>query len=562
MMEPEKNLLPQIVLDYIEQVVRHVKYRRKIRQDVKAELLAHFEDALRGVEDEADRQKKAEGLIQDFGDVKRLATLIRRGKKRCRPIWQKAVFTILKIVGIVLVLCIIRFGYMASGRPVMSVDYTRWMNEKVRADRDESLNAWHEYQKAIDSLSKELPSDVKKIYDYTRYQEKTPADWEAIESFLKTESKAIEMFRQGASKPYYWNKYKSPETNAKFGEFAAGVVSELMPQLSGYKKIAQRMYELQIPLEIHQGNIKQAVNDSIALYRFGRHILSQGVAIEQLVGVALEAMALGTFEDLPGQTELSADDLLRLQQVVETDYDPTVAMMDWSMEKAFWYDQIQRSFTDDGKGSGRPMPMGTILTASDYKDFIKGFVAGFPDRKEVVSRIDNWFEEFEVYRARTPYAIHRSEKNKAQEKGLIGRTPIQTAVPLMQQITAPAVQRTIQVSWRDRVSQAEVITILSVLRFQKENGRLPESLEQLLRKGYLLKMPMDPYSDKPLVYRKTEDGFTLYSVGFNFTDDGGVRGKDNNGKPTDWGQDGDFVFWPAQKEEPAEIQPSGTADKN
>jgi len=47
------------------------------------------------------------------------------------------------------------------------------------------------------------------------------------------------------------------------------------------------------------------------------------------------------------------------------------------------------------------------------------------------------------------------------------------------------------------------------------------------------------------VYRKTDSGFTLYSVGLNFTDDGGVPGKDSKDKPILWSEkDGDAVFWP------------------
>jgi len=209
------------------------------------------------------------------------------------------------------------------------------------------------------------------------------------------------------------------------------------------------------------------------------------------------------------------------------------------------------------------MPAGTILAASDYKDFIKGFVAGFPDRKEVVSQIDSWFAEFEAYRAKTPYARYCSDKNRNQEMGflLIGKTPIQTAVPLMQQIAAPAIQKSIEIGWRVRVGQAGVITTLSVLRFQKENGRLPESLDELMGKGYLLKMPMDSYSDKPLVYRKTTDGFMLYGVGSNLTDDGGIPSTNNKGQKFQFGEHGDWVFWPVQKE-PAKVLPSTTPGKN
>jgi hypothetical protein len=57
---------------------------------------------------------------------------------------------------------------------------------------------------------------------------------------------------------------------------------------------------------------------------------------------------------------------------------------------------------------------------------------------------------------------------------------------------------------------------------------------------------MDPYSDRPLIYKKTDEGFMLYSVGLNFTDDGGVPGTDKNGKPRMWGDNGDQIFWPVE----------------
>jgi hypothetical protein len=59
-------------------------------------------------------------------------------------------------------------------------------------------------------------------------------------------------------------------------------------------------------------------------------------------------------------------------------------------------------------------------------------------------------------------------------------------------------------------------------------------------------VPMDPYSDEPLVYRRTDRGFTLYSVGPDFADDGGEPGLNADGKPRLWADKGDTVFWPIQ----------------
>ncbi len=57
-------------------------------------------------------------------------------------------------------------------------------------------------------------------------------------------------------------------------------------------------------------------------------------------------------------------------------------------------------------------------------------------------------------------------------------------------------------------------------------------------------IPIDPFSDKPLVYKRTEDGFTLYSVSENLTDDGGKVFIDDEGRVRMWADEGDAVFWP------------------
>ncbi len=59
--------------------------------------------------------------------------------------------------------------------------------------------------------------------------------------------------------------------------------------------------------------------------------------------------------------------------------------------------------------------------------------------------------------------------------------------------------------------------------------------------------PIDPWSDKPLVYKRTDDGFMLCGVGSNFRDDGGQVARDDKGKVKQYADEGDWVFWPVQK---------------
>ena len=82
-------------------------------------------------------------------------------------------------------------------------------------------------------------------------------------------------------------------------------------------------------------------------------------------------------------------------------------------------------------------------------------------------------------------------------------------------------------------------TDLAIRLFQKKNGRLPQSLEELVPE-YLDVVPLDPYTDNPLIYRVTGDDYALYSVGTDRTDNGGagkVAGQSINSPGIDWDLD-------------------------
>ncbi|HUU20759.1 MAG TPA: hypothetical protein VMW72_26670 [Sedimentisphaerales bacterium] len=95
-----------------------------------------------------------------------------------------------------------------------------------------------------------------------------------------------------------------------------------------------------------------------------------------------------------------------------------------------------------------------------------------------------------------------------------------------------------------------LLTILALQRWRLDKEDYPDRLEELVKGDYLKQLPNDPYSDKPLIYKKTDDVFTLYSVGENFKDDSGeVLRYFRTGEVAKWGfwgseKYGDAVFWP------------------
>jgi hypothetical protein len=90
-----------------------------------------------------------------------------------------------------------------------------------------------------------------------------------------------------------------------------------------------------------------------------------------------------------------------------------------------------------------------------------------------------------------------------------------------------------------------LIAVLGVLRYKQDIGGYPAGLSELVEGDYISQLPRDFYSNGPMRYKIIDDGFMLYSIGLNFEDNGGRMGTNpHNGKPRQWADEGDAVFWP------------------
>jgi len=182
--------------------------------------------------------------------------------------------------------------------------------------------------------------------------------------------------------------------------------------------------------------------------------------------------------------------------------------------------------------------MGYVVT-DDWKENLWRFVSfDYPDRQEVVANIDKYFGRFAEILTETPWELRDETKDDQLWN--------EVNITLMLKIQIPALVRVGQIAWRMKSGREALLTVLAVMRYEKEKGRYPAGLDELVEAGYLKKLPMDPYSDGPLVYRRTESGFLLYSLGTNLTDEGGKLGL-RGGRPKMWAHDGDWVFWPVAK---------------
>jgi hypothetical protein len=177
-------------------------------------------------------------------------------------------------------------------------------------------------------------------------------------------------------------------------------------------------------------------------------------------------------------------------------------------------------------------------------------------RNKTISKFNEICEQIKIMKDMTPYERHRDGSLLDVKKLDIFNYKIhfdsffKESRYFLIGVLMPAAERVTDYIYENRAMYEAKITILAIRLYKMENGDYPEILDELLNKGYIHKLPMDPYSDKPIVYKKNGTDFTLYSVGRNFKDDGGSLAFHSPGHIIKWGEPteegGDAVFWPVQ----------------
>jgi hypothetical protein len=413
----------------------------------------------------------------------------------------------------------------------VKVDYVAKLNELAKAGRPEELNAAPYYKKAFELFVKQ-PDQLRKINRKIWPTDLSARQRKILQTWVRQNAQALKHLKKGTQKPHHWNKYH--------GNSMAGIV---WPQLQQAKMLAIALCS-RAKLEAVKGDYNDALSDVLACYRFGTHFTGTKTLIQQLVGIAIRALAVDTGFQILDKQKSAANVLEDLQEQLQMTSSQQECVFDFTVEKLSTYDIIQRIFTDDDKGGGR-IPHPSTGEKENWPEALKQLLPHLNkeqikrlqelDRRETSDLTNKLYQYFGEVAQSTPWQLHSQGKDvkKAVEE-------MTKENPLFQVHTfMPTVGRVVELSCRTEIATQALISTIAILRYKADNGQLPENLEQLVSTGYLKNLPMDPYSDKPLVYRRKKDNFTLYSLGADFDDDGGAPSKWGEGK-----KGGDQVFWP------------------
>jgi hypothetical protein len=106
----------------------------------------------------------------------------------------------------------------------------------------------------------------------------------------------------------------------------------------------------------------------------------------------------------------------------------------------------------------------------------------------------------------------------------------------------PALEKSLEKAAASQVTVTLARIACALERHRLATGHYPDTLNGLVPR-YLAQIPPDPVNGGPLLYRRDDpDRFTLYSVGLNETDDGGVAAVPAHGSFGPRAPAGDWVW--------------------
>ncbi len=418
---------------------------------------------------------------------------------------------ILVAIELLLALFILKIALLLTAKPKITVNYTAEYNRTSRPQNyDLNDNAAPYYQKAFDAFV-DMPDKLRKpLVNW-------PTDFNSteqalLEKWVISNSQAFEYFRIAVNKPYYQLERQAKEDDNMF--------SVMLPELIPSRELTKALI-WDAKLKAIKGQFQAAFEDILDCYRAGHHKCRPLLFLTiQHTGLGIKQATVQNAFIILDKSKVESEDLKFFQNVLQTELDNDAYVPSIQAEKYFLYDVLQRTFIDNGKGTGRlAWRVGWFYklrsTWANLKQRLKSCFVG-PTRNQIVQQTEQVLTISNQIMVKTPWQIKNEGYNYFEEIENINNSNF------FLQIFGVSPKSTFHLYHKTSTQTEALIAILAVFRFKADTNQLPKTLDELVSAGYLQSIPMDPYSSGPLVYKLTEDNFELYSVGEDFSDDGGV----------------------------------------
>jgi len=343
---------------------------------------------------------------------------------------------------------------------------------------------------------------------------------------------------EATKRPDYFNPLIAPRSKNEPGSLLGALLSGIPMSREAARALAARAL-----LRVGEGKFDEAWQDLLACQRLGRLIARGGTLIEGLVGIAIDQIAsnaeLAYLERAQLTSRQVQDRLKDLRGLPEM---PPIADKIDVGERFLFLDSLQlvrRRGT--GMLEGLAGGQGKKPTAEQVKELER------IDWEPAFRNSNRWYDKLATAmrhkeRADRQKAIDQLEKDfEALKLDAAGEATVAKLLLGMERpdkmagkvigdfvicVMMPATGNVQNADDRRAQVQRNVHVAFGLDGYYRDHGRYPAKLEDLAPR-YLATVPDDLFSGRALIYRLTEKGYLLYSIGVNGIDDGGRASDDD-----------------------------------
>ncbi|MCC7474277.1 MAG: hypothetical protein IT425_02680 [Pirellulales bacterium] len=369
-----------------------------------------------------------------------------------------------------------------------------------------------------------LSYEAEEYMDNVMYRPWKESDLPPLADWLHEHQAKIDKLVEASKRPkFYW-----PPASTDDDETLFAVVS-LLPPTQNLRNAA-RILGPRAMLHLGEGRVDEAWQHILAIHRFG--ILSSAIRnlVSELTGIAIRGIAHDLTITLLGSEKLTAQQARQIERDL-------AALPSFSAADA--YDVGERLFALDtvmslakssdftaleNDYSKTPVTARLIASTSvDWNIVLRDTnllhdrltaVFSLPTRQQRMAAINLIDQRLQQGQAdlESPTALFLSAFSRQRRSTALGGVVLGYTTG-MTQAMADAQDRA-----NAYIAMSRVAAALAVYR--AEQGKYPATLAEL-PPGILPKLPPDEFSGKSFLYRRTNDGYLLTSVGPNGKDDGG-----------------------------------------
>jgi len=433
---------------------------------------------------------------------------------------------LLSVIVLAVLLCVVSFFRFQGREATITRNFAAELNEAYTKP-DANDPAWPHYLRAYAMIYPEPPA----IQDMRNH----PARDEAVARFREW-LKANPGFREAALAAaareeigFRLQSHSDPAFLAIHGEPPNTAPPDHNPLLFAVPldharaiRPVARVLEFHAGIAAADGEFDAFVENMTAMVVMSEHANKPPTHLNQLIrfsilgnmGLRIIRTVHAHGASMPSRT-LDALDTLLASIKSET------LLYDHRVERMLFDDFMQRMFTDDGQGDGQLTADGlTIAMLNQDWSITDPIVAVFmTTRADTVAAYDRITNPAMARAAKPIYQWQPDDQASTTATG--NNTGNIVADSLFDHVL-PVFSATLLVPDRVIMSIEGARTVIALERHRRAHGRYPGTLAELLPE-FLDALPIDRATGEPLVYRLTDAGPLLYSVGLNYTDNGGTR---------------------------------------